>query len=430
VPVFALIDGNNFYVSCERVFDPSLNRVPVIVLSNNDGCAVARSNEVKALGVKMGTPFFEFKHLVKPHNIQVFSSNYTLYGDMSRRLMNVIGQFTWRQEIYSVDESFADFSGLADVRAHALALQHQVRQWVGIPVCVGIGPSKTLAKLANHVAKKQLHPTAGEGVFDFGALSTDARDRLLSEIPVGEVWGIGHRHTASLANLGIATALQLKNADPATLRRRYSVVMERTIRELRGEACMDLEEVTPAKQQIMVSRSFGTLLTEFNEISEALAYYVTHAAEKLRRQASIASALLVFLHTNPFREDQAQRHVSVTVPLIQATDDTRVLFQAAQTGLRRLFRPGFHYHKAGVLLMDLRPSGSRQAVLFDGFDAQRGQRLMQKVDTVNRRVGRGGLRLAAEGIDKRWQLRAERKSRHFTTRWADLPVAYCWVYPC
>lgn len=423
MPTLALIDGNNFYCSCERVFNPALNGVPVIVLSNNDGCVVARSNEVKDLGVKMGTPLFQMVDLVRRHGIRVLSSNYTLYGDLSRRMMAVIGQFSPLQEIYSIDECFLDFTGIADVRARALALRRRVQQWVGIPVCVGIGPSKTLAKLANHIAKKGLHPTAADGVFDYAAISSSEQDALLGRISVSEVWGIGPRHALSLQGYGIATVKDLRDADPRLMRRRYSVVMERTVAELRGIACLELGEVASAKQQIMVSRSFGMLIERYAELREALASYMTRAAEKLRAQRSVTSAVLVFIRTNPFREGDPQRHVSTTVTLACPSDDTRILLQAATAGLRQLYRPGYRYQKAGVLLLDLTSALTIQADLFDDRPGERGQRLMQTVDRLNRHMGRDTVRFGAPNVRQRWTLRAAHKSRCYTTRWDELPSA-------
>lgn len=428
MPTLALVDGNNFYVSCERVFNPALECVPVVVLSNNDGCVVARSNEVKALGVKMGTPFFQLRDLIQQHHIRVYSSNYALYGDMSRRMMRILAQFTPHQEIYSIDEAFLDFTGMRDARQHALALRRRVKQWLGIPVCVGIGPSKTLAKLANHIAKKTLHPTTVEGVFDYNALSVTEQEALLAGIPVNEVWGIGHQHSQSLQRFHIHTVKDLREADPMLMRQRYSVVMDRTIRELRGESCLSLEELVPDKQQIMSSRSFGKLVTSLAELQEALALYTSRAAERLRAQQSLACAVMVFIRTNPFREQDPQYHTGVTVPLADPSDDSRVLLHAAQAGLKHIYRPGYQYQKAGIILIDLLPCRHRQESLFDDGNFERSQRLMQTLDRLNQRMGRGTARLAAEGMEQGWKLRAEYKSQCYTTRWGELTVVRAgWV---
>lgn len=423
MPTVALVDGNNFYCSCESVFAPALNGAPVVVLSNNDGCVVARSNEAKALGVQMGTPLFQMVDAVRRHGIRVLSSNYALYGDLSRRMMAVIGQFSPSQEIYSIDECFLDLTGIAGARAHALALRRRVWQWVGLPVCVGIGPSKTLAKLANHIAKKGLHPTADEGVFDYVPLSSSEQDALLGRIHVREVWGVGPRHALSLQGDGIATVKDLRDADLRLMRRRYSVVMERIVAELGGTACLELDQVTPAKRQIMVSRSFGTLIERYPELHEAVVSYLTRAAEKLRAQRSVTRTVLVFIRTNPFREDDPQRHVSTTVPLAYPSDDTRILLRVATAGLRQLYRPGYRYQKAGVLLLDLSPALTLQADLFDDYPRERSQRLMQTVDRLNRRMGRDTVRFGVPDVCPRWTLRAAHKSRGYTTRWDELPIA-------
>lgn len=423
MPGLALVDGNNFYVSCERVFNPALEGVPVMVLSNNDGCVVARSNEVKALGIKMGTPFFQLRDLIDQHRIRVFSSNYALYGDMSRRMMCVLAQCVPHQEIYSIDEAFLDFTGIGDRRQYALMLRRRVRQSVGIPVCVGIARTKTLAKLANHIAKKTLHPAVVDGVFDYHTLNANEQEALLSRIPVTEVWGIGHRLTQSLQRFKIHTVQDLREADPRWIRQRFSVVMERTIQELRGVPCLGLEQVTAAKQQIISSRSFGKLVMSLTELRQAIAMYTARAAERLRGQQSLASAIMVFIRTNPFREQDPQYHTGITVPLADPSDDTRVLLQAAQAGLNNIYRPGYQYQKAGVILIDLRPRKHRQGSLIDVSDVERSQRLMQTLDRLNHRMGRGTVRLAAEGMEQRWKLRTEYKSKCYTTRWEELAVA-------
>ncbi|MCZ2112760.1 MAG: Y-family DNA polymerase, partial [Anaerolineae bacterium] len=350
--MFALIDGNNFYVSCERVFDPKLEGRPVVVLSNNDGCVVARSQEVKALGVKMGVPWFQLRDLAKQHGIVAKSSNYSLYGDMSARMMAVLGRFSPDQEIYSIDECFLDMDGFGhlDLSAYGQEIRARVRQWLGLPVCVGFGATKTLAKLANHAAKKR--PEFG-GVCDLAALSAAAQDALLASIDVGEVWGVGHRGTPRLKALGLDNVKALRDADAKWLRREFSVVLERTVTELNGIPCIDLEDAAPAKQQIMSSRAFGAYVYDLAGLEEAVATYVGRAAEKLRRQGSVAGAVQVYVRTNPFKEDHPQYQRGLTVPLPDPTDDTRLLVRAALLGLRRIFKPGYAYQKAGVMLMDL-----------------------------------------------------------------------------
>ncbi|MCG3146448.1 MAG: Protein UmuC [Gammaproteobacteria bacterium] len=416
--MFALVDGNNFYVSCERVFDPKLEGRPVVVLSNNDGCVVARSQEVKALGVKMGVPWFQLRELARQHGIVAKSSNYSLYGDMSARMMAVLGRYSPEQEVYSIDECFLGMDGFerCALAGYGRRIRAQVRQWLGLPVCVGFGATKTLAKLANFVAKKR--PEFG-GVCDLAALSPVARDELLAGIDVGEVWGVGHRGTPRLKALGIDNVKALRDADPTWLRREFSVVLERTVAELNGTPCIDLEEAAPAKQQIMSSRAFGAYVYDLAGLEEAVATYVGRAAEKLRRQGSLAGAVQVYIRTNPFKEGHPQYQRGLTVPLPEPADDTRLLVRAALLGLRRLFKPGYAYQKAGVMLMDLTGARHTQAAL---FDTDRGNpALMRVMDRVNACWGRGTLRLAAEGIDPHWRMRRGMMSPCYTTRWAELP---------
>lgn len=423
--IFALVDVNNFYVSCERLFNPKLEGKPVVVLSNNDGCCVARSNEVKALGVKMGAPWFQIQDLAKKHNILSLSSNYTLYADLSNRVMSVLAEFSPRQEIYSIDECFLDLTGFVhtDLTGYGQAMRARIRRWIGLPVCVGIGPTKTLAKWANHVAKKQ---PQWEGVFDYARLSDSEREELLASIDAGEVWGVGPRITQRLRQRGIHTVLDLRDADTQTLRREFSVVLERTVLELRGVSCLALEEVAPPKKQILCSRSFGQLVESKQELREAVTAYTSRAAEKLRKQHSKAGALQVFLRTNPFKEEEPQYHAGFTVPLVHPTDDTRVLVKAALAGLEQIYHPGFHYQKAGVMLLELDSGRVRQARLFDELPLTANPKhpeLMSALDAVNRRMGKGTLRFTGEGYAKRWKVKAERKSPGYTTRWDEMAVA-------
>lgn len=336
----ALIDCNNFYVSCERLFRPDLLNRPVVVLSNNDGCAVSRSQEAKALGIKMGGPIFEVADLVKKHNIAVFSSNYALYADLSNRVMSILAEYSPVHEVYSIDESFLDLTGFDDIVARTKAMRQKVMTDTGIPVCVGVGPSKTLAKLANFMAKR--HPRSA-GVFNFNLLSSSQVDSVLKNLPVEEVWGIGRKLTASLSTYGINTVLQLRDSDVASLRNKFGVVMEKTIRELRGEACIELDEVAPAKKQIISSRSFGKNVTAIEDIQDALTHFVSNAARKLREQGSIAGMLQVFIQTNRFRTELPQYNPTLAIPLVQATSNTINLQRYALSGLAAMFKPGYEY---------------------------------------------------------------------------------------
>jgi DNA polymerase V len=425
-PVFALVDCNNFYVSCERVFQPKLEGVPVCVLSNNDGCAVARSAEAKALGIKMGQPWFDLKDLVKQHGLIGLSSNYTLYGDLSARVMQVLNAYSPDVEIYSIDESFL---GLERMRLlwpsfidMGQAIRRQVRQWTGIPVCVGIAPTKTLAKLSNHIAKKT---PRFNGVFDMTTFPAGELDAMLAKIEVGEVWGVGGRIGAKLANMGIETVQDLRLCSPRMIRSHFSVVMERTVSELQGISCMAMEDVVPAKKQIVSSKSFGTMVLTVDELAEALTSYVTRAAEKLRHQDSVCAALQVFVMTNRFREHDKQYSAGMTVPLANPTNDTRSLVAAALYGLGRIYKPGYWYKKCGAMLMDLSPAAQRQASLFDqgGKEARQSAEMMTVLDSINTRFGRDTMTIASAGTAKRWITRAENRTPRYTTQWAEVPKA-------
>jgi DNA polymerase V len=417
----ALIDGNNFYVSCERVFDPRLAGRPVVVLSNNDGCAVARSDEVKALGIRMGTPWFQMRELARQHGILARSSNYALYADMSSRMMSVLGRHSPQQEIYSIDECFLDLNGFATERLTDIgqAIRHQVRQWLGLPVCVGIAATKTLAKLANHCAKKRL--AGADGVCDFGRIGEDERRRLFAAIPVGEVWGVGPRLSRRLDEFGITDTEALRRADPAFLRREFSVTLERTARELDGIACIELEEIAPRRQQIIVSRSFSRYVTDGKNLAAAVASHIASAAEKLRGESSLAGMVQVTIRTNPHRTDAPFYQGHLTVPLPQPSDDTLRLTRAALWALRRIYRPGHAYQKAGVALLGITSAASSQTELFD--TPRNNDRLMQTLDRINARWGRGTLRSAASDMGCAWQMKRERVSPSYTTRWEHIPCA-------
>jgi DNA polymerase V len=416
----ALVDGNNFYVSCERVFNPKLEGRPVVVLSNNDGCAVARSAEVKALGVKMGTPWFKMRDLANRHGIVALSSNYALYADMSNRMMSVLGQYSPDQEIYSIDECFLGLDGFDnyDLVAYGQAMRQRVRQWVGIPVCVGIGETKTLAKLANHCSKKALAGT--NSVCDFGRLCEADRSALFSTIEVGEIWGVGRRLSEQLTQRGVATVEALRKADAKVIRREFSVVLERTIAELNGIACIGLEEAVPNKQQIISSRSFGNYVHDIEPLKEAVASYIAIAAEKLRSQGSLAGMVQVHIRTNPHKADSRQYQPALTVPLSQPSDDTLLLIRAALWGLKRIYRAGFAYQKAGVALLNLSDAGMPQMDMF--AKAKDNTRLMEVMDRINGIWGRGTLRSAAEGVRQDWRMKREKMSPGYTTRWDQLPL--------
>ena len=414
----ALIDVNNFYVSCERIFNPKLEDKPVVVLSNNDGCVVARSNEVKALGVKMGQPWFEVKDLARKYGIIAYSSNYTLYADMSKRVMDVLGMFSPNQEIYSIDECFLDLTGFSDLPRYGKEIRQRIRQWVGLPVCVGIGASKTLAKLANHIAKKN---PEFDGVCDLNSMAVYQQESWFKRIEVGEIWGIGRRLAPKLNAMGIHTVMDLKKASPAGMRNRFSVVMEKIIRELNGMACIELEEVNSPKKEIVCSRSFGIKVTDLHSLEEAISLYVSRAAYKLRQQNSYAGAVHVFINTSRFLPPKENYANSIRVPFPSQTASTIVITRAALWGLRRIYRQGYKYQRAGVMVSELVSADGRQDDLFSTISTgTKTGRLMEVIDQVNDRMGTGTIRLASEGIKQSWSMRRERKSQNYTTDWDEL----------
>lgn len=421
--VFALVDANNFYASCEKLFDPRLAGVPVVVLSNNDGCVVARSAESKALGVKMGVPWFKIREEAQRAGIVALSSNYALYADISDRVTETLRGFSPDVEVYSIDESFLDVTGFCHLglEDYGGAIRKRVAQWVGMAVCVGFGESKTLAKLANHCAKKGL--AGADGVCDLTALEGPALDDLFSRIPVGEVWGVGRRISAGLAAMGVETVLDLRDADAETVRSRFSVVLERTVRELRGVSCLALEEMVADKRQIMVSRSFGQKVHDLAALADAVATHVTRAAEKLRGQGSLAGAVVVEIRTSPFSERGSHYQRSATVPLPEASADTRTLIRWAIRGLKTIYRPGHAYAKAGVMLTEIRPRAAAQGDLFSAGGAFRSEGLMAALDAINAKWGRGTLRPAAVRADhSAWEMARGSLSPGYTTDWKGLPV--------
>lgn len=419
--MFALVDCNNFYVSCERLFRPDLKGRPVVVLSNNDGCAVSRSQEAKDLGVQMGQPWFQLQDLVRRHGLVAFSSNYTLYADLSDRVMSVLRDMAPRIEVYSIDESFLDLTGIRDREALSRQLRIRVLRWVGIPVCVGIGSTKTRAKLANHIAKK--NPSLS-GVFDLEALGLEEQAAWLSRIKVGEVWGVGRKISRRLESAGVLTVADLQACDTESIRQQFSVTMARTVAELNGVSCLDMEEVAPAKQQIMVSRSFGRPVLTLEELQQPVVTHAARAGEKLREEGSVSQAVMVFARTDPFRSNLPQYSASRIVPLVTPTQDSRLIIEAAVAGLKHLYRPGYFYKKAGVMLCDLSPAGVDQADLFSRGDDERAGRLMSTIDALNQRMGRGAIFFAGQGVQRRWIAQSNLMSGAYTTRWGQLQVVH------
>ena len=432
--MFALVDGNNFYVSCERAFTPRLHGVPVIVLSNNDGCAIARSEEAKALGIKMGQPYFQIKHLEQSAGLVSMSANFTLYGDISTRMMRLASSLGPKQEVYSIDECFiGDLQGVPELTRRAWVIRERILRSLGIPCCIGLAPTKTLAKLCNHIAKDAerkpgSYPSALMRVCNWQELTPAQRQHLLQSTPTGDVWGIGKRMAKQLAQAGLQTAWDVACMPAAQARKRWSVVLERTVLELQGVSCIDLDEVPAPKQQIACTRSFGKPVTELSELLEAISHFATRAAEKARQGGLCAAQLLVFAYTTPFSK-QAQWSGSVTVPLHTPTADTAALVQAAMQGMQRIYVPGYKLAKAGVVLMDLCSAhASQQAHLFDANAEQKAerQRLMQALDAVNHRFGAGTLKLASSGIaaGAGWRMKQAQRSPLYTTSFEDVPIAY------
>ena len=410
--VFALIDCNSFYASCERVFRPDLAKTPIVVLSNNDGCVIARSYDAKPF-VKMGEPFFQAKEKLRRHGIVAFSSNYALYGDISERVMSLIEAMVPEAEVYSIDESFADLTGIpGNLTQFGRDMRAKILRCTGIPVGVGIARTKTLAKLANHTAKRLQVETGG--VVDI--CDPFKRDWVLRNTDVKEVWGIGKRMTAHLEAIGIRTAMDLAKADPWTLRQKFSVVVEKTARELAGTPCLELEEADPPKQEICCSRMFGKRLTEIAPIKQAVATYTGRAAEKLRAQGSVCKRIRVSIRTGMFNPDEARYAQGVLVELPYPTNDTLLLTRAATESVERIYRPGFRYSKAEVLLLDLRQPGEFTDDLFAITQPVACDRLMSVLDEINGKYGRGTMQTATVPRTPDWGMRQEMMSRSYTTR--------------
>lgn len=405
------------YASCERLFRPDLKETPIVILSNNDGCCIARSNEAKALGIAMGEPYFKIKRFCEQNGVLAFSSNYTLYGNISHRVMCTIEEAWPHVEVYSIDEAFLDLSSLP-THLHdsfCVALQKRILKNTGIPTSIGIGPTKTLAKLANHCCKK---------VFKIPVFNiTAVRDSLLAQIVVGDVWGIGRQWDKKLHARGIRTAADLAQTNAPLLKKQFNVVMMRTAMELQGIPCGRLQVEEP-KQSIMSSKSFGQMQTEYSCVAQSVSSHCARAVEKMRVQGLVAQRMYVFVHTNRFREDLAQHFQSIEVNFVNATDDLRLITKMAKRCLRRIFKSGFFYKKAGVCLESLIPKDPRQLDLFhqpSDEQLEQTEQLMSVFDKINQKYGRSTIRLAAEGYSKPWAMRAEMKSPAYTTRWTDVP---------
>jgi len=426
-PSFALVDCNNFYVSCERLFRPDLQRTPIVVLSNNDGCIVSRSAEVKALGIPMAEPLFKVQRLLQQHGVKQFSSNYALYGDISSRVMSVLEALAPEVEVYSIDEAFVDVSHIAKNQRTALGqhMRQRIKRWVGVPVCVGIGPTKTLAKLANHAAKS--NPASG-GVLDLSSRSLHLR--TLTQTPVREIWGIGSRLNKKLASLGVYSAMDLARSDPNHIRQQFSVQVERTLLELRGIPCFDLDSNPAPHQQILCSRSFGERVNQIHHLRQAVCEYAARASEKLRQQNLHARQVSVFIrtHSHP-RRTEGYRN-SACIELLQPSQDSREIIQAAGRALAKIYRPNLSYVKAGVMLGSLTEKPHQQTDWLTEANkdtTQPGQksprnsaRLMQTLDQINQSK-LGKVFFAGQGIQQPWYMHRDFLSPRYTTKWQDLP---------
>lgn len=420
--MFALVDVNSFYASCETVFRPDLAGKPIVVLSNNDGCVISRSAEAKPF-VKMGEPFFKQKESLRRQGVLTFSSNYELYADMSQRVMGVLEELLPRVEVYSIDEAFCDLTGVSNccnLKALGLSVRAAILQRTRLTVGVGIAPTKTLAKLANHAAKTWQEKTGG--VVD---LSRPEHQRwLMAKLAVGEVWGVGRRMSKKLEGMGINTVLQLADADIRFIRRHFSVVLERTVRELRGESCLEMEEFASAKQEIICSRSFGERITEFEDMRQAISSYASRAAEKLRAEHQYCRVISAFVKSSPFAKNEPYYGNCSSVSLLIPTQDSRDIIQAAMQSLEAIWQEGHRYQKAGVMLGDFFSQGVAQFDLFDSSVPRlNGEKLMTVLDLLNKKQGKGTLYFAGQGIQQPWAMKREMLSPRYTTRYADLPVA-------
>lgn len=416
--MFALVDCNSFYASCERVFRPDLQKKPVIVLSNNDGCVVALSKEAKSMGIKMCDPWFKIKDDYKELGGIAFSSNYELYADISSRIMDILERLAPRIEIYSIDEAFLDLSGISncvDLDAFGNECLLTIKKWTGMPVRVGIGPTKTLAKVASYGAKKYLKT---KGVVDLS--SKERQKKLMQLMPVGEVWGVGRKLNQHLNKMGIKTAYELSELDLNFARKKFNIVLAKTIRELKGEICIDLEEQPSTKKQIVVSRTFNRRVTDLKLLHEAVSDYAARAAIKLRRENQTCKLLSVFIRTNPFRKKDTQHREIFSLPFITPTNDSRDLIRAAREGMSKIFKKDFQYNKAGIMLSDFYDEGVCQLDLFHSESRKiKDKNLMILIDKVNK-THLGPITFLAQGIKKEWSMKREMQSPRYTTNWSDL----------
>lgn len=421
--VFALVDVNNCYVSCERMFNPSLIDKPVIVLSNNDGCAVARSNEAKALGIKMGVPLFQIKDIVQKHNVQVLSSNYALYAEMSRRFHKILGQYVTEseQEIYSIDECFLDLSAYYknyDLTKYGQDMRQKILKWIGLPVCVGIGKSKTEAKIANHIAKKN---PSFNGVCDLVNMDLCNKEYYLAQIEVSEVWGVGRKHSKKLQTMNINTVLDLASADPREMQKRFSIVMARTVAELQGISCIEIEHTPPSKKQIVASRSFGSRVTELTDLREAISMYAQDACSRLRNEDLLCGTIIAFVQSNPFDPNVPFYNKSVSYTFPEPTDFAPELAKAATLMLNHIYKAGIKYKKCGVVLTCLEPkNGHTYDLLTDFEEIEKKERLMKAMECVHQKFGKKKIGIGPCFVPNRnWTMSRDKLSKN-PFKWDEL----------
>ncbi|MFN7038503.1 MAG: Y-family DNA polymerase [Alphaproteobacteria bacterium] len=410
--IFALVDCNNFYASCERIFRPDLENKPILVLSNNDGCVIARSEEVKKLGIKMGQPYFQVKHLIKKHQIEIFSSNFALYGDISKRVMTSLKEFCPRIELYSIDEAFLDLSSFKDPYKYGEHIRDSIRKWIGIPVSIGIGRTKTLAKLANLIAKKDI---TRNNVF---SLDKDNEDEVLNSIDIGDVWGIGKNWSKFLRQNNINTAKDIRDADNIWIRNHLHVVGAKTQYELRGTSCISIETDIKDKKSITVSRSFGKAINTLEALREAVISHISKAGEKVRKAKLEASYLIVYTATDKFKENYYKNSSYLALPF--ATDNTLELIKYSNLLIEKIYQPGFNYKKAGIILSGLRPKIYYKASLFDNRDIKKSTNLMSALDTINANYGSKTVFFGGAGIKNEWEPIKNMLSPCYTTSWKDI----------
>ena len=416
--MFALVDCNNFYASCERVFNPALIGKPIVVLSNNDGCVIARSNEAKDLGIPMGAPAYQFEEIFTKKDIAVFSANFALYGDMSHRVMTILQDFSPHCEIYSIDEAFLKMEGFdyVDLHKYGVEIHLRVKQWTGLPICVGIAPTKALAKVANRIAKKFPQQTQNAYVID----SEEKRLKALKWLKIEDVWGVGRKNAIRLKEVGVRTAYDFTQLNDAWVRRNLSVVGLRLKHDLQGIPTLDLEEVQ-ARKNIATTRSFEKNITDYEELKERVMTFSVSCAEKLRRQHSFCTALMVFIRTNSHRSELGQYHNSIVVKLPFATNSSIEIAKFACEGLQRIFKKGYHYKKAGVIIMDFKPENEIQLNLFENSNPKHFP-LMKAVDRINNLFGQQKIKLAGQDQKRVWKMKQERLSPRYTTRLSDIII--------